>query len=538
VTTLTLRGALVYDGSIRPPKRAGVAVEGDTIVEVGERLRTSGRIVDLDGLALAPGFIDLHSHSDVALHHDGRAEAKVRQGVTLELLGQDGLGCAPLVDGQEDQIKSLLAGWVYPDAIKKAWTWSSVSEYLRTLETQGVSPNVATLVPYGNVRHRFLGLDDRSPTTAETESIRQVIAESLADGAFGLSAGMIYLPCVFARQEELTQACRPVGETRTFFDVHVRSYGETLVDSVREMAEVCAASGARLHLCHFNAFGQANWPKLDETFAVLDRSGVEVSGDQHAYEAASTSLGAAALPPRITKGGGSKMLELLGDPATRAAVRDEMAGRRKPDWDNWVSLAGWEGVVVSYANATANKSAIGHSLAEVAASRGLEPAEATLRIVEDDARVTGTPFSVTVVVFISNDEVSSRIMRDPRWGFGTDALYVQGTPHPRCYGTFPRVLAKFVRDLRVLSLEQAIHKMTQRAAEILGIRDRGRIAVGAKADLVAFEPETVRDTATYDQPHSFPIGIPYVFVNGTAVIENGKHNGACPGRAILRRDYK
>lgn len=503
------RNATVVDGTGGPAYRADVAVADGRIAAVGDRL--SDRVViDATGLVLAPGFIDMHTHSDLALLTDPGHLAKVSQGVTCEVLGQDGLSYAPVSDETLVAIRQQIAGW-HGDPPGFDWTWRSVAGYLDRLATAGIAVNACYLVPHGNVRALVIGWEPRQPTPAELDRMRSLVATGLAEGAFGLSAGLTYTPGMYADTAELVELCRVVAAHGGFFDVHHRSYGAGALDAYAEMLDVSRQSGCPLHLAHATMNFPVNAGRAGDLLALLDGA---ATLDSYPYRASSTTL-AALLPSWAAAGGPDATLARLAAPDDRERIRVDME-ERGPDGNHGIPVD-WSTIQISGVRADALAGRVGTRVGSF---------EDYVELLVADRLGT------TIVHHVGNEENIRAIMAYPGHLIGSDGLLVGAKPHPRAWGTFPRYLGHYVRELGVLPLEECVARMTGRAARRLGLADRGLIRLGYAADLVLFDASTVADTATYDDPRRQCTGVPYVYVNGVAVIADGRPTGALPGHVL------
>jgi N-acyl-D-amino-acid deacylase len=505
-----LRGAVVVDGSGRPAVAMEVGISGDRITEVAPRV-SGGPVVDLTGLVLAPGFVDMHAHSDLALLTAPDHLAKVSQGVTCEVIGQDGLSYAPVDDTTLPQIRQQIAGW-NGDPAGFDWDWRTVGGYLDRLDSQGVAVNACYLVPHGNVRAVVLGWDARQPTPSEVDEMRALVAQGMRDGAFGMSGGLTYPPGMYADTAELVALCEVVAAHGGFFDVHHRSYGVGALDAYAEMVAVSEASGCPLHLAHATMNFPVNAGRAGELLDLLDET---VTLDTYPYTAASTTL-ASLLPSWAAAGGPAATLDRLADPDTRERIRVDVE-ERGPDGNHGVPVR-WDAIRVG---ASTRPDRVGGPVTSF-----------------DDFvdLLVADRLGTTIVFHVGHEENVRTIMRYPRHLVGSDGLLVGAKPHPRAWGTFPRYLGHYVRELGILTLEECVARMTARAAARLGLADRGLVRPGYAADLVAFDPATVADRASYDDPRQPAEGIPYVYVNGVAVIADSRPTGALPGRALRHRD--
>lgn len=523
-----LRGGLVLDGSGSPGRVADVLLHGDRIAEVGPHLDAPGvRIIDASGLAVAPGFIDMHAHSDLAVLTDSAHLAKVSQGVTTEVLGQDGLSYAPVTDATMPVLREQLAGWNgVPDGLD--FSWRSVADYLAAVDARGTAANVAYLIPQGSVRMAVVGTENRRATPAELDRMRALVAAGMRDGAFGLSSGLTYVPGMFADTAELAALCTVVAEHDGFYAPHQRSYGAGALDAYAEMVAIARDTGCALHLTHATMNFGVNRGKAADLVDLIDGAiadGVDLTVDTYPYLAGSTTL-SALLPSWSAVGGPEATIARLADPAVRSRIAHEL---------EVVGTDGCHGVPVDWATIEisgvrdpAFSATVGRTVTAIAADRGISPADAYLDLLVADRLGT------SILQHVGDEQNVRTMMRHPRHTGGSDGILVGAKPHPRSWGTFPRYLGHYVREEGVLTLEDAIVHLSARPAARLGLTDRGRIAPGMTADLVLFDPATVADRATYDAPRQQAAGIPWVFVAGRPVIADGMRTDETPGRALRK----
>lgn len=518
-----IRGATVVDGTGAPGHRADVAVRDGRITGIDANL-TSRQAIDADGLVLCPGFIDMHAHSDLALLTDPEHLAKTTQGVTCEVLGQDGLSYAPVDDTTLEQTRQAVTGW-NGDPPGFDWDWRSVGEYLDRLDRDGIAVNACYLVPQGSVRMLALGWQQRPAREAELATMELLVAQAMAEGAVGMSSGLTYAPGMYADDAELTALCRVVARHGGYWSPHHRSYGANALAAYAETVDISRAAGCPLHLAHATLNFGVNAGRAGELLALLDAAlagGCDITLDSYPYLPGSTTL-AALLPSWAAAGGPQHLLARMRDPATAARIRHDLEITGS-DGNHGVPMD-WRTVRIADSRAPG---AVGRTIAELATQRGAEPFEVCR------ALLLGDELATTVLHLVGHEENVRAIMRHPAHTGGSDALLAAARPHPRAWGTFPRYLGHYVREEGVLGLEECVAHLTGRPARRLRLADRGLIRPGYAADLVLFDPATVRDTATFDDPRSRPEGIPYVFVNGTAVIADGRRTGALPGRALRR----
>jgi len=524
---LLLRGGMVIDGTGAAARPGAVAVRGDRIAAVGDlRGWEAEAEVEIAGLTVAPGFIDMHSHSDLSLLINPRAESKLRQGVTTEVIGQCGSSAAPAPDDRRDEMRAMWGS----TGRQVEWTWGSFGDYLAALRAHPTSVNVAPVVGHGTIRAAVMGEENREPTPAELRRMEQAAAEAMEQGALGLSTGLVYVPSMYAKTAELIALARAIAPRKGIYFSHIRGEGEGLLEAIGEVAEISRQGGTPAQIAHLKASGQENWGKARLALAAIEEArarGAEVTFDVYPYTAWNTGLGQ-ALPAWAREGGTAAMVERLRDPATRALIRAEVAESAATEPGRW------ERRIIS-AESEANRGLSGLTLAQIAELRATTPEEVVMDLlVEEEGSVGLVGFGM------SEDDVRD-IITHPLAMIGSDAVAVAvddalggGYRHPRTYGTFPRVLARYVREEKALSLEEAVAKMTSRPAQKLGLKDRGRIAPGMAADLVVFDPETIADRATYQEPHQYPAGIQYVIVNGVVELERGEHRDRRPGRVLDR----
>jgi N-acyl-D-amino-acid deacylase len=513
---LVIRNAKIIDGSGNPWYKADIGVADERIATIG-RIEDGSHVIDAEGLAAAPGFIDTHSHSDLMLIAEPEAKQKTMQGITTEVVGQDGLGEAPISDETLGDWRRYLAGLNGDPDIE--WSWRSFGEYLDALDKAETSTNVASLVGHGNLRLLAMGMENRAPTQTELSTMKRLLSESMEAGGFGLSTGLIYAPCVYADSDELTELCSVAARHGGIFVVHMRNEGDGLFDSIDEVAKIGRDAGIPVHVSHFKVSGSKNWGKAEEALARIKahrRDGVELTVDQYPYIAGSTFL-SSLLPISAHEGGAERMLARLRDPSERAQIRELIAESRGLDW-------GWHNILVTSVNTEKNKPHEGLDLREIARRRGEDPVETLFNIVLEEEN------AVTMVSFNMSEEDVRTIMESPFQMACTDGI-VLGKPHPRAYGSFPRILGRYVKE-GVIRLEDAVRKMTSLPAQTLDIRDRGILKPGMHADITIFDPDKVIDKATYQDPIQFPEGIEYVIVNGTVTVENGVHTGKRAGKVL------
>ncbi|MFJ9158590.1 amidohydrolase family protein [Streptomyces griseoviridis] len=530
---LVIRGADVVDGGGGPSYRADVVVDQGRIVEIvreataaGRRRPGARRELDAAGLVLSPGFIDMHAHSDLALLRDPDHSAKAAQGVTLEVLGQDGLSYAPVDDRTLAEVRSTITGWNGSgDDID--FDWRSVGEYLDRLD-RGIAVNAAYLIPQGTVRMLAVGWEDRAATPAELERMRALVAEGLEQGAVGLSSGLTYTPGMYARDAELTELCRVVASYGGYYCPHHRSYGAGALEAYEEMVALTREAGCALHLAHATMNFGVNKGRAPELLALLDTAlaaGADISLDTYPYTPGCTTL-VAMLPSWASEGGPEAILRRLADPAAAERIRHdlEVVGA---DGCHGVPIE-WDTVEISGVGSEALAPYVGRTVQESADLRGESPWTTARRLLVEDR------LGPTILQHVGHEENVRAIMRHPVHTGGSDGILQGSKPHPRAYGTFPRYLGHYVRELGVLSLEECVARLTSRPAARLRLPDRGLVREGYRADLVLFDPETVAAGSTFERPRTLPVGIPHVLVDGRPVIEDGRRTDVLAGRSVRR----
>ncbi|NLC59007.1 MAG: D-aminoacylase [Armatimonadetes bacterium] len=515
-----LSGGTVVDGTGAARFRADVGIEGDSIVAIGDLSALPGRRSDATGLFVTPGFIDLHTHSDTTILRVPQMSSTVRQGVTTEVCGNCGLQLGLAVNTPEFEMERRLSHW------SGRFSWRSLGEFMARVEEMGTAANLAFLAGHGTLRKRVMGWERGAPDAAALRQMRDLLREALEEGAVGLSTGLEYPPGRYATVEEIAVLAEEVAAVDGLYATHLRDEADGLIEAVEEALEVARRSGVRLQLAHHKAENRPNWGKVQHTLARVDAAraaGIDVACDVYPYTAFMTGLGVRTLPAWMQEGSVEQVAERLRDSATRARVLAEMS-RMAVDWEH-----------LQIGVSPHDRSLQGRRVVEIARERGISPAEAVIDIL---AQATGV---VAVITFAIAEEDLRTVLRHPLTSVGSDSgtrhadgPLAEDRIHPRGFGTFPRVLGRYVRETPVLTWEEAIHKMTGLPASRLSLARRGVLQVGAYADLVAFDPATVIDHATYEEPHRYPEGIRHVFVNGVAVVRDGKQTGALPGR-VLRR---
>ncbi|MFK4641148.1 N-acyl-D-amino-acid deacylase family protein [Paenarthrobacter histidinolovorans] len=532
-----ISNATLVDGTGADRRAADVLLDGTVIAAVVDAgsLTQAGtgaeRVIDASGLVLSPGFIDMHAHSDLQLLVNRDHYAKLSQGVTTELLGQDGLSYAPVDDATLAGVREKIAGW-NDNPAGFDWDWRTVGEYLDRLDAEKdggrIATNAAYLVPQGTVRAMVMGFAEGDPTPKQQQQMQDVISQAMEEGAVGMSSGLTYTPGMYAQTEELAGLCRTVGELGGFYAPHHRSYGKGALDAYAEMISLSRDTGCALHLSHATMNFAENKGRAGELLDLIDAAldqGVDITLDTYPYLPGATTL-SAILPSWASSGGTDATLARLADPETRARIREavEIYGS---DGCHGV-VAEWDTLEISGVQNPELAGDVGKTIKDIAAETHQEPFEVFAQILTEDRLGTG------ILQHVGHEENVQAIMKHRTHTGGSDGLLVGAKPHPRAWGTFPRYLGHYSRDLGLLSLEETVHHLTGRPAARLKLHNRGLVRENYAADVVLFDPATIRDTATFENPRQAADGIHYVFINGTAAIDGGKPTGARAGRALRR----
>ncbi len=530
--TYLITGGTLIDGSGKPAVRADIAVMDDTITGIHRPgTASSSNILDAAGLVVCPGFIDIHTHSDLSLLGCPEADSKIRQGVTTEVVGNCGSSAAPLKG--EAVIAAQEAAKPYGVEVD----WAGFNDYFRTLTDTKVSINIASLVGADTIRMCVLGANDVAPSAVEMERMRSLVSEAMAEGAFGLSSGLIYAPGCYATTEELISLAEVVAPFDGIYASHIRGEGSTLLKSVEEAIRIGRSAGVKVQISHHKAVGPRNWGLVMESMKMIDaarRSGVDIAFDVYPYTASCTSLHA-ILPPWVHDGGHEAVLERLSDVEARQRIKADFKNILDTHWENTVAEDGWENIAVNGFKLPENKGYEHMRLSDIAVARGTDPADAAMDLIVEEG------FDLIAIFHEISDDDVSRVIANPLSSIASDGEVSSCTGpasglavHPRSFGTFPRAISEYSLRRGVVPIEEMIRKMTSSPADRLGITNRGRIVEGSKADIVVFDSKKVRDTATFEAPNQYAKGITSVFVNGVLTIQEGEHMGERAG-VVLRK---
>lgn len=532
---IIIRNGVVYDGSNSPPKYIDVGIINDTIAAIGDlKNKSASQIIDAKGMVVSPGFINMLSWATESLIHDPRSMSDIKQGITLEVFGE-GWSMGPL---NEQMKKDELAT---QGDIKFDIPWNSLGEYLDHLETKGVTPNVASFVGATTLRIYTIGYDNRPPTSEELDSMKLLAKQAMEEGALGIGSSLIYAPAFYATTDELVELCKVASLYGGMYISHIRSEGNKFLESVEELINISKRANLPAEIYHLKAAGKSNWVKMDKALKRISdarKEGLNITTDMYTYPAGATGLDA-SMPPWVQEGGYKKWVERLKNPETRNKVINEMKSPAD-EWENlYFSAGSSDNILLIGFREDSLKYLTGKTLSEVSRIRNLSPEETAISLVIDDGSRVGT------VYFLMSEENIKKQIKFPWMSFGSDAGslapegdFLKSSSHPRAYGNFSRLLGKYVRDEKVISLQEAIYKLTSLPATNLKIKKRGLLKPGYFADVVIFDPKKIQDHATFENPHQLSTGVEHVFVNGTQVLNNGNHTGKFPGRVVRGPGWK
>jgi N-acyl-D-amino-acid deacylase len=526
---LSLRGGLIVDGSGSRPFRADVGVRDGKIERIGaigpQAARTT---IDADGLFLSPGFIDMHSHSDFVLPAKPWAEGKLMQGITTEVVGNCGMSAAPINPARLDPLRSYV-DFLCEEGL--SWEWTGFGDYLDKLEGHGVAVNVAALVGHNTTRIAVMGFAERAPSSQELEEMRGLVASCMREGAFGFSSGLIYVPGIYATTLELQELCKVAAAQGGIYSSHIRGEGQELLRSVEEAISIGEGAHIPVEISHMKASGRGNWGRVGDALKLIDDAngrGLEISFDAYPYTAGMTTM-TTLLPAWALEGGLGELMKRLGDMPARKRMEDEVRGGFSDLTRDLVSDEG-QSIIIAHCGSERNKPLEGRNLLEASRLRGMDVVSTVLALLAEEGG------EASMITFSMSEDDVRKVLKHPKCMIGTDAIDLsKGRAHPRAYGTCPRVLSHYVREERLLGLEEAVRKMTSLPATKLGLMDRGMLQEGLWADIVVFDMEGIRDMATYEQPNVFPRGIEYVIVNGEIAVEKGRYQRKLAGKVLRHK---
>lgn len=529
---ILIRNGMIYDGSGKKPYVADIAINGKQIVAIGILKNAKAKeVIDAKGLAVSPGFINMLSWANETLIEDGRSLSGLTQGVTLEVMGE-GWSMGPLNEKLKQETMEAMGD------IKYTIDWTTLGQYLSSLERRGISTNVASFVGAATVRIDVLDYENRAPSSKELEEMKSLVRQAMEEGAFGVASSLIYAPAFYAKTDELVELCKVAAEYDGMYISHLRSEGNRFSEAVDELLTIARDANIRSEIYHLKAAGKSNWNKLDGVIRKVEEarmSGLKITADMYLYTAGATGLDA-SMPPWVQEGGQKEWEKRLKDPAIRTQLQKEMTAQSN-EWESLYLAAGSpEKVILVSFKQDSLKYLTGKTVAEVSVIRGTTPEETIMDLIVDDNS------RVEAVYFLMSEENVRKQIALSWMSFGSDAgslapegVFLKSNVHPRAYGNVARLLGKYVRDEKIIPLEEAIRKLTSLPASNLGITDRGMLKKGNFADIVVFDPATIQDHATFDKPHQLSTGVVHVFVNGTQVLKNGEHTGAKPGMAVRKK---
>jgi len=524
---ILIKNGKIISGLGNPWYYGDIAIGNNKIIKIScfPKEITAAKIIDAKGLYIAPGFIDGHSHSDLFILTHPLAEQKIMQGITTENIGMDGMSVAPIDEINISDWKKHLSGLDGSPDIE--WSWRNFSDYLNIIAQANPSDNISSYVGLGTIRLKVLGMTDRLATDDEIEKMKRIIIQSMEAGARGISAGLVYPPGSYQTSSEIIELVKTIKEYNGIFNIHIRNESNNIINSIKEVIEISKKSEVPVIITHFKIMGRENWGASEEAINLIDNSrqeGVDITLEQYPYTACSTMLHA-VIPPWYHANGSEKLIQNLIE--DKELIKQDIQNRL--DWENYPKISGWENIYVSSIKSIGNKIFEGKSITEIASMRSIsDPTDAALELLAEEELAVG------MIAYCTNEKEIINIMNHPSVSFITDGL-LGGKPHPRVYGTFPRILGRYVREKGIISLEEAIRKMTSLPAEKLRLRNKGKIEENFDADITIFDLENIIDRATYENPRQFSSGIEWVLVNGKIVVEKSRHTKAQPGKVIRSR---
>ncbi|HYM95439.1 MAG TPA: D-aminoacylase [Chitinophagaceae bacterium] len=529
-----IRNGMIYDGNGGVPYKADIGIKNDTIAYIGDLSGVSAQIsIDAKGMAVAPGFINMMGHSEESLFADGRSQSDIRQGVTTEIFTEFSMG--PLNEKMKQQMQNGQSDIKYPV------TWNTLGEYMNTLQKKGISCNIASFVGAGTIRQYVIGEDDKAPTQQQLDSMKLLVDSAMKEGALGVTCALIYPPDNFAKTDELVALCKEASEYGGTYISHIRSEGNKLIEAINEIITISKEANIPVEICHFKAAGRTNWSKIDPAISLVEKArkeGIDITADMYTYTAAATGL-TSCFPPSLQDGGFGKLWQRLHDLSTKEQMIKAMH-TDAADWENlYFGSGGPENILLLSFKQDSLKKFTGKTLAEVAAIRNKSPEETAMDLIIEDSTRVG------VAYFLMDENNLKKQVVLPWISFGSDeasytneGVFLKSNAHPRAYGCFARVIGKYVRDEKLMPLQEAIYKLAKLPATHLKLQKRGELKVGNYADIVIFDPATVQDHATYAKPHQYATGMINVFVNGVQVLKDGEHTVAKAGRFLKGPGYE
>jgi len=527
-----IRNGLVIDGTgcCRPIQKDIAILNG--VIKAVDRLTSfnAAHVIDASGMMVCPGFIDVHSHNDLVPFMDNKLQSvKLKQGVTTELAGQCGIGPAPYLEARNKDWKEYARGVIGDPGI--VWNWETFRDYINDTSKQVLANNYAFLVTHGAVRAKVMGLENRTPAVEELNTMGKLVEEAMEAGAYGLSLGLQYLPGIFSTREELKKLFASVGKHQGIIMVHLRNHSHMMLDSIEEVIKIALETGTRLHVSHMRSYKRHGWGKRpEETLPLLhaaNKRGLEITFDQHFYLGGSTLL-TQLLPQWATQGGTAAMVERLQNKQTLSRIKEELGNKelKYAGWDDYATITGWENIIITSVNREQNKSLQGKTIAEIASMWGVHPVDAAAGLLVEEQGGVGI-----VMLDIFSEQDIEELMKSPYQMVGSDSIPT-GVPHPRLYGNFPLYIGKYVRDKKILPIEEAIHKATLLPARLLGLKDRGILQEGKKADIAVFDFNKIMGFEDYLNPTASPKGIKYVLVDGQVAVQEGTFVGGKHGQVL------
>ena len=526
---LIIRNAKVVDGTGNPWFRGDVAVAGASIAAVGFVMGEAARVIEANGLCVCPGFIDVHAHGDFTPYDKTVVDYKLRQGITTEVNGNCGFSAAPVHPSTVGLVRQYVEGFIAPEQ-GVPWNWQSLGEYLDSIAHAHLAINIAPLIGHGALRAAAMGYEQRAPSMAELDTMKALMRESMEQGAFGLSTGLVYAPGIYAQTDEIIDIAKVAARYGGLYATHMRNEGERLFEAFDEAIQIGRQAEIPVQISHHKAAGKPNHGKVRETLNRLEAErahGLDITVDQYPYTAGSTTL-ASVLPPWASVGGVPKILERLRDPAMRRAIKADLAADPQHG-ENMIRGCNWDEILIASVKSARNKVCEGKSLQQIAEMRQEEPLESIFNLLLDEE------CAVAMIMFTMAEEDVRTVMRHPATMIGTDGIWSHGKPHPRIYGSYPRILGMYVRQERLLSLEEAVRKMTSFPAQKFGLWKKGIVREGMDADVIIFDPDTIAERSTFQDPHQYPVGLPYVILNGQVVVDQDRYTGQLAGQVVKKQ---